>query len=327
MNSLYPMQFQPIFKEKIWGGKMICEILKQPAGSLANCGELWAVSGLPDNSSVVRNGFLKGNTLEELCGVYLGDLLGEKVFEEWGEDFPLLCKFINAEQYLSVQVHPGNELAWERHGCPGKTEMWYVIDAVPGAQLISGFRTNVTPVEYEEVLRQNRLEEVLNYVPVRAGDAFWIPAGRIHSIGPGILLAEIQQSSDITYRIYDWGRIDASGLPRELHTGLALKAIDFDAGGESSTHPEAHPQRPVTVVKSDYFSVNLIGTEQRMQLDYSALDSFVILMGLGGNAVLHTDEGDAQICAGDAVLLPAISEGGELVPTGGCRLLEVFIEL
>jgi mannose-6-phosphate isomerase len=203
MNSLYPLKFTPVFKDKIWGGDKLKTILNKDFSDLPNCGESWEISAVQDDISVVSNGFLKGNNLEELIEVYMGDLVGEKVWEKFGCECPLLIKFIDANDNLSIQVHPNDELSAERHDAYGKTEMWYVVQADPGARLISGFSGKINKAEYLKYLGNGHLEDILNYEEVSAGDVFFIPAGRVHAIGKGIVVAEIQQTSDVTYRIFD----------------------------------------------------------------------------------------------------------------------------
>jgi len=226
MNTLYPIKFQPILKDKIWGGPRLKDILNKSTES-DKCGESWEISSVQGNLSIVRNGFLTGNNLQELIEVYMGDLVGDKIYSLFGIEFPLLIKFIDANDILSVQVHPDDELARVRHDAYGKTEMWYIIDAEENAELIAGFNRDLNRETYIRHLQGKTLKEILNFEKVRKGDVFFTPAGRVHAVGAGILLAEIQQTSDITYRIYDWERVDDKGNPRELHTELALDALDF----------------------------------------------------------------------------------------------------
>ena len=223
---LYPLKFQPILKDKIWGGTKLKTIFGKPAQT-DKLGESWELSGYEGDESVVENGFLAGNNLTELIEIYMGELIGDKVYEQFGMSFPLLFKLIDANENLSIQVHPGDEVAAERHGSFGKTEMWYVVDADPGAELIIGFTKDCTRDEYVDALENDQVEELLQNVPVKKGDVFFIPAGLVHAIGKGVVVAEIQQSSDITYRIYDYKRVDDHGNERDLHTAEALDVIDF----------------------------------------------------------------------------------------------------
>jgi len=226
MHQLYPLKFKPLLKERIWGGDKLKTILGKQ-GKCATCGESWEISAVEKNVSVVENGFLKNNNLQEIIEIYMGDLVGDKIFDKFGLEFPLLIKFIDANDDLSIQVHPNDKLAHERHQSNGKTEMWYVMDANKDSALISGFNKQISTEEYVNHLNGKTLKDILNRQPVKQGDVFFIPAGRVHAIGAGILLAEIQQTSDITYRIYDWDRVDANGKHRELHTDLALDAINY----------------------------------------------------------------------------------------------------
>ncbi|MFC2120171.1 type I phosphomannose isomerase catalytic subunit, partial [Bacteroidota bacterium] len=222
---LYPLKFKPIYKEKIWGGKKLSAFLNKKGITSDKCGESWEISAIDKNISVVSNGFLKKNNLLELIEVYMGDLVGDKIFDIYGINFPLLIKFIDAKDKLSLQVHPDDYLAEKRHNSFGKTEMWYVLDADPGSEIITGFNRELTKDEYNSYYNSGKITEILNYEKAEANNAFFIPAGRIHAIGSNILIAEIQQSSDITYRIHDWNRKDSNGKPRKLNTELAIDAI------------------------------------------------------------------------------------------------------
>ena len=238
MNDLYPLKFKPIFKEKIWGGNKIQTVFGMDYSPLANCGEAWVLSGYGDETSVVSNGFLAENQLDELIEIYMGDLVGEAVYEKYGYKFPLLIKILNSSDWLSIQVHPDDKLAESRHNDLGKTEMWYIADAEPGAELISGFNQQMDSELYLSNLKNGTLKEIMNYEKVQKGDVYFIPAGRVHAIGPGLLLFEIQQTSDLTYRIYDFDRVDDKGNPRQLHTDLALDALT--SPGIMRTKPNIH---------------------------------------------------------------------------------------
>ncbi len=226
---LYPLKFKPFFKEKIWGGEKIKSVLHRPVSDMEHCGESWEISAIEDNVSVVSNGFFaENNDLNELIEVYMGDLLGDKVYDKYGLGFPLLIKYIDATDDLSVQVHPDDKLAQERYGMNGKTEMWYVIQADEGAGLYVGFKDGVTRDQYWDSVEEGTIDQLLRFYPVKKGDLFFIPAGTVHAIGRGVLLAEIQQPSDVTYRIFDWNRVDANGNSRELHVDEAFDAIHFE---------------------------------------------------------------------------------------------------
>ncbi|NOX85417.1 MAG: mannose-6-phosphate isomerase [Chlorobi bacterium] len=325
-NTLYPLKFKPIFKDKIWGGQRIKTKLGLDFGKLPNCGEVWVVSGEKNNPSVLENGFLAGNELNELVEIYMGDLVGEKHFKKFGNEFPLLVKYIDANDWLSIQVHPNDKLAAKRKIGWGKTEMWYIIHADEGAQLISGFNRKVDKETYLKHLESNTLPEILNYEDAHTGDVFFIPAGRVHALGPGILLAEIQQTSDTTYRIYDWDRIDHRGMKRELHTEEALDAIDFNFYDDYKTHYKLIKNLSSTLVNCDKFTTNLIKFDQPVMKDISGLDSFIIYMGLEGKVILKSEEGEMPVKPGDAIVIPAVMENLNLKPEGEAKLLEIYIQ-
>ena len=234
---MYPIKFKPQLKENIWGGQRLLEIKKgfypRTVDKTKVYGESWDISGVKGSISKVANGFLKGNNLQEIIEVYMGELIGEENFERYGLEFPLLIKYLDCNDKLSVQVHPDDALAEERHNSFGKTEAWYVVDCKEGAAIYLGFKDlNLTREEYIAAVAESRLEELLNKVEVKPGDTFFIPAGTVHALGAGLEVVEVQQTSDITYRIYDWDRVDAEGNSRELHTALAVDAIDFEADAE-----------------------------------------------------------------------------------------------
>ena len=327
MDGLYPLKFTPIYKDKIWGGNKMKSILNKDFGDLPNCGESWEISGVEDNVSVVSNGFLAGNSIEELIEIYMGDLVGEPVFENFGIEFPLLIKFIDANDDLSIQVHPGDELSKKRHNAFGKTEMWYVIQADQDSRLQSGFNQPTDLEKYIEKLENDELTDILNFEEVSAGDVFFIPSGRIHAIGKGILLAEIQQTSDVTYRIYDYGRCDNKGIPRELHTELSLEAIDFTYSSEYKTQYSPKLNESVELVRCNYFTTNLLDLNCKLEKDYSQLDSFVIYMCLDGEIAIETETGSEVIQKGETLLIPASIEMVVLKPvSNSVRLLEVYID-
>ncbi|HLN73464.1 MAG: type I phosphomannose isomerase catalytic subunit [Methylococcaceae bacterium] len=327
MEGLYPLKFSPIYKDKIWGGNKIETVLNKDFGDLPNCGESWELSGVEDNVSVVSNGYLAGNSLDELIEVYMGDLVGDSVFENFGIEFPLLIKFIDANDDLSIQVHPDDEMAKKRHNAFGKTEMWYVIQADQGSKLQAGFNQKVDAGGYLEKLESNKLTDILNFEEVKAGDVYFIPAGRVHAIGKGILLAEIQQTSDVTYRIYDYDRRDKEGNPRELHTDLALDAIDFNIYPEYKTRYEAKANESTELVKCKYFTTNVLEISEVVEKDYIELDSFVIFICLEGEIAVETEAGTENIQKGQTILIPASIESVTLKPsTSFVKLLEVYID-
>lgn len=327
MNQLYPLKFRPILKETIWGGNKLGSLLHKSVKTGSKVGESWEISGVEGNVSVVTNGFLKNNSLEELAEVYMGDLVGDKIYDQFGTEFPLLIKFIDATDVLSIQVHPNDELAAERHNSFGKTEMWYVMESDPGAELISGFNKKIDKETYLEHFNHKTLTEILNSEKAEKGDVFFIPAGRVHAIGKGILLAEIQQTSNITYRIYDWDRVDAQGKGRELHTGLAVDAIDYDFYPDYKTVYQAKTNQPNTVVECNYFTTNVLQFDKIVDRDYFKLDSFVIYICTEGEAKINYSETESiKISQGESILLPAVLKDIRLEPIKPTTLLEVYIK-
>lgn len=324
--SLYPLKFEPICLEKIWGGNRLKTLLGKKYNS-KNCGESWEISGVEGNISVVSNGFLQGNDLNELIEIYMSDLVGDKVYEKFGNEFPLLIKFIDAQDDLSIQVHPNDELSKERHNAFGKTEMWYVVDAAEGALINSGFNQPVDREKYLEHLENGNLTDLLKYDLAEAGDVFFIPAGRVHAIGKGSLVAEIQQTSDVTYRIFDYNRKDDKGNLRELHTDLALDAIDFTYLAEYKTKYNTETNKSTEIVSCKYFTTNILEFERAIEKDYNKIDSFVIYITLEGNFVIETEEGTEKVVKGETLLIPASTEFVKLIPENeNVKLLEVYIQ-
>jgi len=322
---LYPLKFKPVFKDKIWGGRKIKTKLGLDFAPLPNCGEAWALSGVDGCQSMVSNGFLEGNELNEVLEIYMDELVGEKVYLTYGNEFPILVKFIDANDYLSIQVHPDDALAARRNIGKGKTEMWYILDAEPEAELITGFNRKMDTAVYLEFLKQKRLKEVLNIEKVHKGDAFFIPSGRIHALGPGILLAEIQQTSDTTYRIYDWDRVDENGKSRELHTDLALEAIDFSPVDSFRTNYSSIVNKPVTLVDCPYFTTNLLALDRKTDKDYTSLDSFVIYLCVEGRAEITGDNEVVNLTTGELILFPATTEEVSIKPEPNIKVLEIYI--
>jgi len=322
--TLYPLRFKPILKDKIWGGARLRDLLGKEASDRA--GESWEISGVQDNISVVENGFLTGNSLQELVEIYMGDLVGDTIFDRFGVEFPLLIKFIDAADFLSVQVHPGDTLARERHNSYGKTEMWYIVESDNG-QLIAGFNRKLDREHYLEHFNGGTLKEILNYEKVAPGDIYFMPAGRVHAIGPGVLLAEIQQTSDVTYRIYDWDRNGENGQSRELHTDLALDAIDFDLPSGYRTDYQALLNSTVTAVDSPYFTTSVIRLDMTVEKDYNLIDSFVIYLCTEGAAGVTYGKGEVELIKkGETLLIPAELKNLAIVPTEPTTLLEVYIK-
>ena len=319
---MYPLKFEDIFKTVVWGGEKIAPF-KGVQTEQHNIGESWELSGVKGNESVVANGPLAGHTITELACQYKETLLGKKVYETTGTEFPLLIKFIDARDDLSVQVHPDDTLAGARHnGSKGKTEMWYVVQADEGAHLMAGLSRQTTPQEYESKVNDNTVTEILKDYKVREGDTFFIPAGRVHSIGKGCFIAEIQQTSDITYRIYDFGRLGLDGKPRELHTELAKDAIDYTVLDDYRTHYPKVTDSENTLVSCKYFTTSLFDLSQSVTKDIASLDSFLIAICIDGQGTILDGHGNSiQIRKGETILLPADSLSATFTPDGSMKLL------
>ncbi|GAB3693875.1 class I mannose-6-phosphate isomerase [Spirosoma flavus] len=325
--KLYPLTFETIFKDKIWGGQKIKTILEKDFSPLPNCGETWEVSDVEGNVSIVKEGGLQGKSLRELVEEYKGELVGQHVYEQFGNRFPLLVKFIDANDDLSIQVHPNDELAKKRQSGFGKTEMWYIMQADEGAKLNSGFNREVTKDEYVTAVADNTIQDLLNIETAKPGDVFFLPAGRVHYIGKGLLLAEIQQTSDTTYRIYDFDRVDATtGQKRELHTELAVDAIDYHHYDHYKTQYDKKRNESVNAVRSDYFVTNVLNFDQEVAHDYSHIDSFVILICVAGGLTVETAGGyNVSLKMGQCVLIPASVNNVTLVPDGDMTVLETYV--
>lgn len=320
-NKLF--RFSDIFKETIWGGKRILPYKGLTADD-RQIGESWELSGIADHESIVVGGAYDGLTLPALIDKGGAQLLGKSNYCHFGNNFPLLVKFIDATQALSVQVHPNDALARRRHGCPGKTEMWYVVDGTPDAYLLSGFNRIMTQNEYAARVADNTLADVLRRYDVKAGDVYFLPAGQVHSIGAGCFICEIQQSSDITYRIYDFGRRDAQGKTRQLHVKEAMDAINFDF-----LPPELHfdikDNQPNEIVQCTHFTTNAFRLTQPIERSYLGLDSFVILVCTKGKCHVSCGEESLELAEGHTLLVAAEAQSIKLTPDPQTHLLEAYV--
>ena len=323
---MYPLKFKNIFKSVVWGGEKIAPF-KGVNTQQKNIGESWELSGVKGNESVVAEGPLAGRPITSLAEEYKGALLGEKVYAATGTEFPLLLKFIDARDDLSIQVHPDDALAAERHnGSKGKTEMWYVVQADEKAHLMSGLNKEITPEEYAAKVADNTITDVLHDYDVHDGDVFFLPAGRIHSIGSGCFIAEIQQTSDITYRIYDFGRLGLDGKPRELHTELSKAAIDYTVLPDYKTPYQSIKDQENELVSCKYFTTSLYELDKEVTKDMSGLDSFVIAICVEGSGSLTDSEANAvSLRQGETVLIPACSRSFTLHPEGSMKVLTSYI--
>ncbi|WP_445385503.1 type I phosphomannose isomerase catalytic subunit [Robiginitalea sp. IMCC44478] len=321
--KIYPLKFYPIFKERLWGGEKLRTVLgKDVKGD--RIGESWEISGVSGDVSVVCNGPLKGKNLNELIAAEPEALLGKSVLERFGKEFPILIKFIDAARDLSIQVHPDDTLARQRHNSFGKTEMWYIMDADPGSQLIIGFEEDTTPGKYREALDAGDLTKLLHYQPVAAGEGYFINSGKIHAIGGGILLAEIQQTSDITYRVFDFNRKDADGKLRELHTEQAVDAIDYSRKDDFVLSYQQKPGQANPMAVSQYFTTAYLEVAGNLKRQLEDREAFTILIAVEGEAAIQTGSEKVNIKRGESVLIPAAADRVD-IQADSCKLLEVTI--
>lgn len=323
---MYPLKFQPLLKSTIWGGEKIIPF-KSLDLQQEKVGESWEISGVPGDESVVANGADAGKNLQQMMDEYKGALVGEENYKRFNGQFPLLIKFIDAQDDLSIQVHPDDELAEKRHNSRGKTEMWYVIDNAKGkAHLRSGLSQQITPEQYAAMIADNTITDALKEYAVQPGDVYYLPAGRIHSIGAGCFIAEIQETSNITYRIYDFNRKDKNGNTRELHTELSKDAIDYSVEDDYRTNYTPKKDEPVELVSCPYFTTTVYDLTEPMSLDYSELDSFVIYICMEGKATVTDNEGNTvPMQAGESILFPATTKELEVRPEGNAKFLETYV--
>ena len=323
MNShLHPLKFQPILKDKIWGGEKLSRQFNKASKS-EQLGESWEVSTVPGDISIVSNGYLKGKSLQSILESYKSDLLGYKNYERFGNDFPLLIKFIDAKQDLSIQLHPDDALAKERHNSFGKTEMWYVMQADTDANLIVGFNQIMDCETYLKHLKEKTLTKILNFDKVKEGDTYFIEAGRVHAIGAGVLLAEIQQTSDVTYRVYDWDRIDDQGNARELHNDIAIDAFKFDMKDDFRVSYDKIKNVANNMVTCRFFITNFLELDATIQNENDK-DSFMIYMCVDGEVTVKTAVTSVKISKGETMLIPAAVKE-YIIETDYAKLLEVYI--
>ncbi len=319
----YPLRFKPILKERIWGGSKLGDKLGKPTTG-SQIGESWEISAVPENVSEITNGAYSGNSLDKLIELYPEALLGQSVLSRFGKTFPLLIKIIDASADLSIQVHPDDRLAKERHNSFGKTEMWYVMDADPGARLLIDFNQHITPEGLKKRLANSTLMDVMNQEEVQEGDTFFIKAGKIHAVGAGVLMAEIQQNSDITYRVYDYDREDMQGNKRELHTEQALDAIDFSLKQDFKVTYDQKENSSNPMVSSPYFTTQYLPIKGQVSLDLSDREAFSILMVVEGSVDLKTTLEDFTLNMGETCLIPAALDSVKL-ESEGAKLLEVTL--
>ena len=324
--KLYPLKFQPILKKIIWGGDEIVKF-KNLEKKEAEVGESWEISAVEDNVSVIKNGSFANTPLDILIDKTRDKLVGKKIYDKFGNKFPLLIKFIDAHDDLSIQVHPDDKLAKKRHNSFGKTEMWYIVKAEPGASIYSGFKKDITLEEYVERIANNTFTDTLEEHFVQEGDVFFMPAGRVHAIRRGCFVAEIQQTSNITYRIYDYNRKDKEGNTRELHTDLAKDAIDYTVYESYKTDYESGLNKTNKLVSCEFFTTNLLHLDKPFKKDVSHLDSFIIYMCLDGTFDLEDNkQNKITVSRGETILVPADTQQIVITPTNKTKLLETFVK-
>lgn len=318
-----PLKFNALLKSTLWGGDKIIPF-KNLDIQQENVGESWEISGVKDNETIVADGPYAGKKLNELVEELKGKLVGEDNYQRFGNEFPLLIKFIDARQDLSIQVHPTDEIAKMQGKERGKTEMWYLMDSDKDATLLCGLKKKITPEEYAQMVENDTIVDAIDRYEVKEGDCFFLPAGRIHAIGTGCFLAEIQQTSDVTYRIYDFKRKDKNGNYRQLHTKEAAECINYNVESNYRTEYTPVKNQGVSLVQCPYFNTAVYDLDEPMTIDYSELDSFVILIGLKGNATITDNEGNTfTLQAGESVLVPATTE--TLKVDGNIKFLETYV--
>ena len=319
------IKFEPILKDKIWGGEKLASLLNKQS-KRKDIGESWEISDVEGDTSMVINGYLKGKNLKELISEFKSDLVGEKIYTHFGEKFPLLIKFIDAKEALSIQLHPNDTLAKERHNSFGKTEMWYVMQADKNANLIVGFQKEVSSEDYIKHLDSKSLLDILNVDEVQKGDVYFIPTGRVHAIGAGVLLAEIQQTSDVTYRIYDWDRPNLDGTFRDLHTEEAIDAIDYSAKDSYKTMYSKKENASSEIVSCQYFTTNVLPIKGEISINHQEKDSFVIYMCVEGNVTFQYENQTEKLKTGETILVPACIKNIKIIADQTSELLEVYIK-
>ena len=321
----YPLKFKTIYKDKIWGGNKIKKLLNKDYGDLPKCGETWELSAVPGDISVVSNGLWRGQDLKSLLVQHGAAIMGVKLYEKFGIDFPLLIKFIDANQDLSIQVHPDDALAKKRNQGSGKTEMWYVLHADAQASLITGFNQPMSQEVYLEKFESENLMEILNQEQVAKGDVFFLPAGRIHTIGKGLLIAEIQQTSDVTYRIHDFERTDEQGNKRDLHLEESLEAIDYTYQPNYKTSYDEESNKRVPLVACPYFVTNKLNLTNKKALNAPQIAGFKIYICIEGSAKIVNGDQETLLVKGETVLIPAMLSTYEIKADTEVVLLETYI--
>jgi mannose-6-phosphate isomerase len=321
--TTYPIKFEPILQEKIWGGTKLKSLLNKKSTS-DSIGESWEISGVEGHISVVNNGAYKGSSITDLIKNHKQDFVGSKNYSQFGNEFPLLIKYLDANTDLSVQVHPDDEMAKAEHNSFGKTEMWYIMDREEDATIINGFKNEKVTTNSLRAITKDNVDQILNKQKVNKGDAFFIPAGKVHAIGAGVLAAEIQQTSDITYRVYDWDRVDTSGQGRELHLEQSIKAVKRDEAAANPSTENSSRSNSKVLASCPYFTSTVMDLDQPTSVDYSSKDSFVIYMCVEGSFEIKINGSIEKVSKGETVLIPA-NATQVFLDTQAAKLIEVYV--
>ncbi|HPK30415.1 MAG TPA: class I mannose-6-phosphate isomerase [Bacteroidales bacterium] len=333
-KKLYPLKFQPILKTKVWGGnRLVKEYGKYPDPEeeidLSHIGESWEIADMGDESTMVSEGFLAENSLFDLLETYLGDLVGDKVFEMYNLQFPIMVKLLDINKHISVQVHPDDEIALERYDSYGKEEFWHILDADNDAVIYLGFKRKVTATEFYDRCKDGTVIQLLNEIRPKKGDNFHIKPGTVHSASGGIRLVEIQQPSDITFRLYDWEREFDALTAREMHLEEAIDCIDYNASDPASLLIPTNPTRG-PLLESDNFIISAVDLQGPRQIHTESYGSFIIYVCTQGSASFQVMEGGRKasydISKGGTILIPASLDDFSIVPLENkTLLLEVWL--
>ena len=319
MDLLYPIKFTPQSKYRIWGGDSLKTKYGKPFKN-DKIGESWEISTVPNSISRVSNGFLKGKRLDELIKTYKSRLVGEYIYKKHNIKFPILVKLIDAKEKLSIQTHPDDKISKIRHSSTGKTEFWYIMDSKKNSQIVLGFKKGITKKIYKKHILKGTIDQIVEYKSINSGDCYLINPGQIHAIGKGIILAEIQQTSDVTYRIYDYNRIDVNGKKRELHTDLAEDVIDF----ENRDNCNLNNKKSNNLVNSKYFKINILNISKELILDFNKIDSFSIFICIEGELKYFEKNNSGTLLMGSSILIPA--EINKIILNGEkVKLLHVYM--
>lgn len=328
---IYPYKFLPVTKERVWGGRMLVEKYGKPCESGNPVGESWEISGFEEDSSQISEGYLAGNSLYDVIETYMDEIVGEDNYKRFGNEFPLLMKMLDVEERLSIQVHPDDETAFDRHNSYGKSEAWYILDAKPGAKVYMGFKRDITPAEFLERVENETLEEVLNVYEPHKGDFFYIESGIVHSAGGGVVIAEVQQLSDVTYRIYDWGREHDPATARQMHVEYALDCINYRKYDEERYFTPSGSHSHGALVRNRYFTITPFRLDDPIHIYTDRYESFIVYFASKGDFSIRMRELEGKeeylLSEGEWIMVPAASPDFYIVPkSGGSEILEFYVE-